>query len=882
MFAAVLNITRNYCDTEDIVQETFLRAYLRLHTLSHPSKFPCWIYGIARKVAAEFLRAKHRSVTLVSSETFEEAPSQATTPAESCMRREMSDMLWAEVADLPPKAREAILLFYMEGFSIQKAAAFLGIRESAMKVRLHSARKKLREGLAAKIEDELRHRQPPERLRGAIMASLSATGLRSTVGNATAMVPQTTFSLLFAKIKIGMAIFAVAAAVLGAGILAKQSHRTGSLATLPSVSSPSNPSSSNPSEVSANSIATTPSASATIPFILAPNARVLHFPKNRSLGRVMVQDASIVRKIETFYYWIDGCFDWEYLAEARGDAAIPAGKRVQLIITAAGAQDLSPLAKLDPHDLNNIALDNIDLKDKDMPSLAHLTGLEELDLQNSNYISMTTGKAEYLDEKASRPCSVSPDGLRPLAAITALKRLHLPNYITDEHLVALAQIASPKRLVIRTSYLTNAGIAKFALLPSLEELAFSGKNVSDAGLANLSPLPKLQYLYYWGPNFTGASFSYLKIPSLKILHLGEFPVTDADLSGLGGIAGLERLDLYKKQITNAGLVHLRVLRSLKMLDLSWTAISDDGVAQLKDMKSLEWLNIDCFGNGETSSITDRSLSYLPELKNLRSLTLSSYSSSPISDAGLQYLTQLPYLEELSVCGTGITDQGIARIATIGTLKKLSLSTAVDQVTDRGLAEIAKITHLQSLSISRAKITLSGLKNLNQLSELKNLDIHWGKADNDCPFIPSPAEPPLDISNLHSLERLWLPAARDEDLACLAGLFRLRGISILRAKGSSITDTGLAHLTGLTNLSRLGVQGPAITDASLSNIAQLKNLQNLYLKGTFTDAGMRQLGRMKGMTYLDLYSGATIGSTAQENLKKELPDCYIKIQGKPLQ
>ena len=213
VFAVALNMTRNFSDSEDIVQETFLRAYQKLATLSDPAKFPAWIYQIARRIAADFLRARRRSATLLSEQGLEEieaVESHAASPAESCMRREMSGILWAQVAELPPKAREAILLFYMENFSIQKAAAFLGISESAMKMRLQSGREKLRHAVMNQIEGELRRRQPPEQIRNAILASLPAIGLPPSQ-TAVATAPWLAFLLLAAKTK---AIVAVAIAVL--------------------------------------------------------------------------------------------------------------------------------------------------------------------------------------------------------------------------------------------------------------------------------------------------------------------------------------------------------------------------------------------------------------------------------------------------------------------------------------------------------------------------------------------------------------------------------------------------------------------------------------------------------------------------------------------
>ena len=71
-------------------------------------------------------------------------------------------------------------------------------------------------------------------------------------------------------------------------------------------------------------------------------ARTLHFPADRSLGAILLLDED---KVETASY-----SDWQGLCEARGDVAIPAGKVVELELSRAGSQDLSPLKALQPDD----------------------------------------------------------------------------------------------------------------------------------------------------------------------------------------------------------------------------------------------------------------------------------------------------------------------------------------------------------------------------------------------------------------------------------------------------------------------------------------------------------------------------------------------------
>jgi uncharacterized membrane protein len=68
-------------------------------------------------------------------------------------------------------------------------------------------------------------------------------------------------------------------------------------------------------------------------------------------------------------------------------------------------------------------------------------------------------------------------------------------------------------------------------------------------------------------------------------------VTDADLTHLEGLTGLQLLWLHDTQVSDAGLEHLKGLNAIKELDLSNTQVSDMGLKHLKEMRSLKrlWL-----------------------------------------------------------------------------------------------------------------------------------------------------------------------------------------------------------------------------------------------------------------------------------------------------
>jgi len=214
VFATALNLTGNYTDSEDIAQEVFLIAYRRLRSLTDPSKFGAWLHTIARHVALQFLRNK-RHLRLTAFETLERNKTVADveSPLEAYARREISAILWQEVAQLPTKTREAVLLYYMEGFTFRRAAAFLGINENAMKARLDFGREKLRAGVTRRIESELRQHQPSKKTRKAVLALLPNGGV-PPLGLVGARGVETGLSLFAFSAKHGAIVGAVIVACL--------------------------------------------------------------------------------------------------------------------------------------------------------------------------------------------------------------------------------------------------------------------------------------------------------------------------------------------------------------------------------------------------------------------------------------------------------------------------------------------------------------------------------------------------------------------------------------------------------------------------------------------------------------------------------------------
>jgi len=114
-------------------------------------------------------------------------------------------------------------------------------------------------------------------------------------------------------------------------------------------------------------------------------ARIVHFPADRSLGKLYTQDADTVRELTYWFHWTGtGEGELEYLCEAQGDVHVPEGKRLSLTVSKAGSRDLSALSKLRPDDLYGLGFEvslagPVTLSEGWMKHIAHLAECTQLE-----------------------------------------------------------------------------------------------------------------------------------------------------------------------------------------------------------------------------------------------------------------------------------------------------------------------------------------------------------------------------------------------------------------------------------------------------------------------------------------------------------------------
>lgn len=129
--------------TEDLVQETFYRAYIHLENYNEERVKP-WLFRVAYNAFIDMKRKENRSVVRDNGFFNELADTSALSPEVEALRKEVMGEVREWISTLPDLQQQALLLYDMNHFSYQEAASIMGVTLSHFKILLFRAREKLR------------------------------------------------------------------------------------------------------------------------------------------------------------------------------------------------------------------------------------------------------------------------------------------------------------------------------------------------------------------------------------------------------------------------------------------------------------------------------------------------------------------------------------------------------------------------------------------------------------------------------------------------------------------------------------------------------------------------------------------------------------------
>ncbi len=154
-YTLALRLTGHEEDARDVVQDAYLRAYRGLRRFRGDAQFSTWMYRIVANCSATALsrRTRHRYDELIDDGPYADDRAEID-PVMMAEAESLRGRVSAALALLPPKLRAVVVLRDVYDLPHEAIAAELGISEAATKVRLHRARRKLRDELFPRRENQ--------------------------------------------------------------------------------------------------------------------------------------------------------------------------------------------------------------------------------------------------------------------------------------------------------------------------------------------------------------------------------------------------------------------------------------------------------------------------------------------------------------------------------------------------------------------------------------------------------------------------------------------------------------------------------------------------------------------------------------------------------
>jgi RNA polymerase sigma-70 factor, ECF subfamily len=151
LFRLAYRMTGNPQDAEDVVQESWLRAYRQLAKFDQRASFGTWLYRIASNCSLDVLRARKRRSEQGEAEGAPDpmpaVPDGAPTPDRMALSGEVEDRVSAALNELSDMERTAFVLRHYEGMGIEEISRTLGVQPGAAKHSVFRAVQKLRRAL---------------------------------------------------------------------------------------------------------------------------------------------------------------------------------------------------------------------------------------------------------------------------------------------------------------------------------------------------------------------------------------------------------------------------------------------------------------------------------------------------------------------------------------------------------------------------------------------------------------------------------------------------------------------------------------------------------------------------------------------------------------
>ena len=161
LYAAALRLTRNPADAEDLVQETYLRAFRGFSGFAEGTNLRAWMYRILTNTFINAYRKKQREPVTVQDEEIEDwylydrlgASGVGSSAEAEVLQRIPDEDVQRALEELPEGFRMAVLLADVEGFAYKEIAEILDVPIGTVMSRLHRGRKALQKALWETVQE---------------------------------------------------------------------------------------------------------------------------------------------------------------------------------------------------------------------------------------------------------------------------------------------------------------------------------------------------------------------------------------------------------------------------------------------------------------------------------------------------------------------------------------------------------------------------------------------------------------------------------------------------------------------------------------------------------------------------------------------------------
>jgi RNA polymerase sigma-70 factor (ECF subfamily) len=158
VYCLAFRMTGRAEDAEDVVQETFIRAFRQLSRFEARANFATWLYRIGYNCAVDYMRSRRHRETPEDNATLD-AMGEAGGAAGAdtlVFAGEIHERVQLALGELSEKERAAFLMRHHEGCSIEEIGAALGMKTNATKHSIFRAVRKMRAALAEFVESGVR------------------------------------------------------------------------------------------------------------------------------------------------------------------------------------------------------------------------------------------------------------------------------------------------------------------------------------------------------------------------------------------------------------------------------------------------------------------------------------------------------------------------------------------------------------------------------------------------------------------------------------------------------------------------------------------------------------------------------------------------------